>query len=41
MRKIAIPIDFSEKTHNTINYGVELAKIYGADIELIYVRSIL
>ncbi len=39
MKKILVPIDFSEHSLNALNYGIEIANKLNADLKVIHVRT--
>lgn len=40
MKKILVPCDFSETSNNALNYAVDMANIYSADMVLLHVNQI-
>ncbi len=39
MKKVLVPIDFSEDSLNALNYGIEIANKLKADLKIIHVRT--
>lgn len=40
MKRVLIPVDFTEKTNNTVNYAIHLASVMEFEIELLYIVAI-